>query len=226
MEHSLKSLKSTWECTYQGKGVVLYANRTTRTPQSLYFGEGRISRYLPDNFMGFNFLNWLGHIIKGKKRGVINYPLVRTEYGPYGGLFTTAEILTLAGVPNELLFTYGDDHDFTLRFNLLQIDQYRVFAARLDDVDASLDSGGLFDPKQNNTLKYRYTIRNHTWLSQRFIEHQWAYQFNKVIYLIKKLVTFYIRKPSNGSTLFALISQFFQAVRDGETGRLGKISES
>jgi GT2 family glycosyltransferase len=225
-EHSLKYMISTFECLNQGKGVVLYANRIKRTPQYHFFGEGRISRYRPDNFMGFNFISWLGQPNKRKKIGTVNYPLVRTEYGPYGGLFTTAEILSLAGVPNELLFTYADDHDYTLRFNRLNIAQYKVFASQLDDVDASFDSGGLFDPKQNNTIKYRYTIRNHTWLSQRFIKNIWVYEFNKMMYLIKKLTIYYKRNLESTTSLFTLISQFFQAVRDGEAGRLGKISES
>jgi hypothetical protein len=224
-ENSLKYLMSAWEHAQQGKGVVLYANRTTRTPQYLYFGEGRISRYHPDNFMGFNFTSWFRQKVNTRSE-VLNYPLVRTEYGPYGGLFTTVSMLSLVGVPDESLFTYADDHDYTLRFNSPQIAQYRVFAAQLVDVDASFDSGGLFDPKLDNTLKYKYTVRNHTWLSQRYIKNNWVYEFNKLMYLIKRLAIYFINKPEHISSLVALISQFFQAVRDGEAGRLGSISES
>jgi GT2 family glycosyltransferase len=224
-ENSLKYLMSAWEYSNHGKGVILYANRITRTPQYLYFGEGWISRYHPDNFMGFNFTSWLRQKLN-RKSDVINYPMVRTEYGPYGGLFTTVQILSMAGVPDESLFTYADDHDYTLRFNSINITQYRVFAAQLVDVDVSFDSGGLFNPKQNNTLKYRYTIRNHTWLSQRFIKNNWVYEFNKMMYLIKRLAIYFRNKPENSYSLVALISQFLQAVRDGEAGRLGNIYES
>jgi GT2 family glycosyltransferase len=224
-ENSLKYLMSAWEHAQQGKGVVLYANRTTRTPQYLYFGEGRISRYHPDNFMGFNFTSWFRQKVNTRSE-VLNYPLVRTEYGPYGGLFTTVSMLSLAGVPDESLFTYADDHEYTLRFNSLNIAQFNVFHAQLVDVDASFDAGGLFNPTQDNTLKYRYTIRNHTWLSQRFIKNIWAYQFNKMMYLIKQLAINY-RSNQDATTSFnTLIRQFLQAVRDGEAGRLGKISES
>ncbi len=224
-ENSLKYLMSGWGLVDQGKGVVLYANRTQRTPQHFHFGAGRISRYQPNNFMGFNFTSWLKLKVQSKN-SAINYPLVRTEYGPYGGLFTTFKMLSLAGEPDESLFTYADDHDYTLRFNSLHIDQYRVFAAHLVDVDASFESGVLFNPKQDNSLKYRYIIRNHTWLSQRFIKNNWVYQFNKMMYLIKQLAIYFRNKPENTISLFALTSQFFQAVRDGESGRLGSISES
>ena len=132
----------------------------------------------------------------------------------------------MAGVPNESLFTYADDHEYTLRFNSLNIAQFNVFHAQLVDVDASFDAGGLFNPTQDNTLKYRYTIRNHTWLSQRFIKNIWAYQFNKMMYLIKQLAINY-RSNQDATTSFnTLIRQFLQAVRDGEAGRFGKISES
>jgi GT2 family glycosyltransferase len=224
-ENSLRRLIAAWNCAHTEARVVLYANRTLRTPQYLHFGEGRISRYSPDNFMGFNFISWFTQKVK-RKSEAINYPLVRTEYGPYGGLFTTVSMLSLAGVPNESLFTYADDHEYTLRFNSLNIAQFKVFHAHLVDVDTSFGTGGLFNPTQDNTLKYRYTIRNHTWLSQRFIKNIWVYQFNKMMYLIKKLAIFYKNKPEGTSSVYTLIRQFLQAVRDGEAGRLGNISES
>jgi GT2 family glycosyltransferase len=216
-----RAMMAAWTLAECGTKLVLYSNRIQRTSQTRFYGNGYVSRYYPNNFMGFNGLRYLKQKLTRKKM-IVNCPLVRTEFGPYGGLFTTISTLQQIGFPLDSLFTYADDHEFTLRFHQVGIPQFRVYHSKLIDVDHSFESGGVLDPKQGNSSKTYYTIRNHTWLSQRFIHHRWIYQGNKILYTLRIILKYLSTSSNRPLTLFEVFRSINVAIHDGEVGRLGK----
>lgn len=203
--------------------VVLYSYRgDTRPRDKLAVYNGYIKGYMPNNFMGFNFIQTLKIKTIYKKTSVLNYPIVKTNIGPYGGMLLSVNSLNKIGLPNEDFYLYADDHEFSLRFAKFGIDQYLVYPSKLKDIDISFSSGNNLFSSNSSDFKIFYMIRNHVYLSQNQIKSRVIYNLNKNIFLTAMLFRGlpYIFKL-NGLFL-KRVKLIFKAIKDGESGILGK----
>ena len=206
---------------------VLYSYRGNHWEQDISaVKDGTVKKYLANNFCGFNLFSKLRECLARKsKNKKVNYPIIRTTFGPYGGMFIPAKIISKIGYPDADFFCYADDHDFSLRLNELDVNQYLIHASELIDIDKSFAKNNSYFDSDLNEAKLFYTIRNHVFLSQKFIKNKQVYKFNKIIY---QLIIF---KEALKSFLlyfnFALIRKrlriVYLAISRGEKGFLGVV---
>lgn len=204
--------------------VVLYSYRgDIWLDDKLAVSNGLIKGYSPNNFMGFNlFSNLKNKLIKNKITQDINYPIVKSELGPYGGMLISFSTLKRVGLPNKDFYLYADDHEFSLRFSKYGIKQYLVYQSRLKDIDVSFSGGNRFFGSESSDFKLFYSIRNHIYISQKFIDSVFVYRFNKFTFFsltFIKSIPFLIKNPN---LYFSRIKIIFTATSDGENGRLGE----
>ena len=205
--------------------VVLYSYRGKNRLSDfrLVNGDG-IKKYFPNNFAGHNLKRFVKEKLILRPSSTMTYSqlLTRVYHGPYGGLFMSFDSLQKIGLPNKDYYLYADDHEFTYRFNDLNIAQYIVFASQIDDIDQSFDENGILGINSNASKVY-YSLRNHVNLSQKFRQHEFKYKMNKyssMLLIFLKLVWLNFPKLRFIMERAKLICK---AISDGESSRLGEI---
>lgn len=187
--------------------------------------KGWIKKYLPNNFIGFNFLEALKNkYLKNSKNEFTNlFPLQPTEITAMGGTFFHKSLLEKIGYPNEDYYLYADDHDFTYRFTKSGGKIFLCSELRLQDIDFTTvaDSGaniGYFD-EDFSEFKMYYGVRNHTYFSKNFIENKFLFYGNMSIYLLLALRRIF-KTPKK--LFFRRYSLMLKAIKDGLNGKLGR----
>lgn len=187
--------------------------------------KGCVKRYLPNNFIGFNFLGALKNkFFKNKTDKYINlFPLQPTEITAMGGTFFHKSIIEKIGYPNEDFYLYADDHDFTYRFTKSGGKIFLCSELKLQDIDFTTVgiSGvdiGYFD-EEFSEFKMYYGVRNHTYLSKSFIKSKILFYGNMSVYLLlygKKIFT------TPKKLFFRRYKLLLRAIKDGLNGKLGR----
>jgi GT2 family glycosyltransferase len=117
----------------------------------------------------------------------MNFPIIRAEIAPYGGLFFNIKILDLIGYPNKDYYLYADDHEFTLRMSRLNFNIYICLESKIVDLQDSIKVDNLptiYSENIGNT-KVFYGIRNHTYLSlNEFVNNKIFFYINMVAYML------------------------------------------
>jgi len=224
------SMKKAKALTYYLDGIsenyILSFYREMREDNRRVVEEGWIKGYLPNNFKGTNVLHRLKNkLLHQNNDNIINlFPLQPIEVTAMGGSFFHKSILEKTGYPNEDFYLYADDHDFTYRFTKSGGHIFLCSELRLNDLDSTTisDEGndiGYFD-KEFSEFKMYYQVRNHTYLSKKFIENKIFFYANMVIILLfnfAKILT------TPNKLFFKRYSLFIRAIKDGLNDRLGKI---
>lgn len=210
------------------KGIILYANRgSTRQTDTRAFRDGFTKSYPVNSFCSFVLRErtW-GRFKRFGRRApnthVVNYPIVRVHYGPYGGMFGRKAVFAQIGLPREDYFLYADDHEYATRMERQQISQFLIEPARVTDLDVSFQPGYFLLSPELSAMRVYYQIRNHTHLSQSFIERRSVYRLNKysfVAWETLKGCRVWAKEPSQTLDRWRLLRQ---AISDGESGRLGR----
>lgn len=225
-ENALKNLLKARDLvkTEESEEVVLYSYRgNTRPLDFRAVTQGYIKGYEDNNFMGLNFGAALKNkLFKSKTVSNINYPLIQTRVGPYGGMFFSSQTLKVIGLPNKDFYLYADDHEYSLRFSEQGIKQYLVYASQLEDIDISFSEGNIFFSKESSDFKIFYMVRNHVFLSQRFIKSNLKYRFNKMIFTATLFVRSIKFLREDKKYALARINLIKKGIKDGEAARLGK----
>lgn len=179
---------------------------------------GYIKAYQKNNFIGFNSWGYFKKLYMRRKIRAVNFPIVRTQLGPYGGMFISKQRLQQIGLPRTEFYLYADDLEYTLRLNAAQVDQFLIYASRLKDIDVSFDvANRIFDASVADARLF-YKIRNHVYLSQAFIDSHAFYFANKTMYLLLKYLSslkYFFKHPALFMQRVRLIKQ---AIHDGERG--------
>lgn len=186
--------------------------------------KGWIKGYLPNNFLGFNFLYTLeNEFIKNKKKLVDLFPLQPIELTAMGGSFFHKSILEKIGYPNEDFYLYADDHDFTYRFTKSGGHIFLCSELKLKDLDSTTvsDEGkdiGYFN-EEFSEFKMYYQVRNHTFFSKNFIENKAFFYGNMSVYLL-----LYFKKifKTPKKLFFRRYKLLLRAINDGLNNRLGR----
>ncbi|WP_211006133.1 glycosyltransferase [Pectobacterium versatile] len=129
-----------------------------------------------DSFLGFSIWQSIKRKFDKKKysSSVIPNKIVNCPCGPYGGLFFHRKIVDAIGYPNEKLFLYSDDTEYTLRLRQNDINLWLVSSALISDIDESWSnikskkkiSSPLFETQD---YKIYYSIRNRIYLERKYL---------------------------------------------------------
>jgi GT2 family glycosyltransferase len=150
---------------------------------------------------------------------------VLIPFCPYGGLFFHRDVLDRVGYPDERLFLYCDDNEFTWRFTRRDGRLFLIPSSVVEDLDNAWHiKRGEGDPFFSTYLlspddfRVFYRVRNQVHFEhQEWIDNRAIYALNKWFYLT--LLWFWSRMLKKRER-FALI---LRAVRDGEQSRLGPV---
>jgi GT2 family glycosyltransferase len=184
---------------------------------------GRIKNSVINGFCGFDFITSLRKKLKKKSNSItVNYPIIRTTLGPYGGLFVDLENIKKIGLPDESFFVYADDHDFTSRFEEKGIIQYLVFNSKLKDVDISIGSDGGYFKEKTSELKIYYGLRNTTFYYKRKVTNRIHYFFNKFVFFGMLYYSAIKSSFSSFKLVRRRLNLISRAISEGERGFLGK----
>lgn len=159
-------------------------------------------------------------------------------YGPYGGFFFKAEVISIVGLPREDFCLYGDDHEFTARFTANDIPIYLVPKSRVNDVERSwhIDRTRSSRWGSNRLLRhgeeekiYRlfYTIRNRTFFETHCLNWRKKPQYyvNLVAYLILLFFQAIFLCLKGDYLPWRSYKVILMAVKEGFRGHLGKVND-
>jgi GT2 family glycosyltransferase len=189
--------------------------------------EGWVKGYKPNNFTGLNFLEVLKRkIIRkiiNKKKNYSFFPLNPIEVAAMGGLFFHKTVINLIGYPKEELFLYADDHEYTYRFVKSGGNIFMAGSLVVRDIDQTYVNGKgekihLFS-KDFSGMKLYYGVRNHTYLSKKFITFKPFFYGNLLFVLILQF-RYIFKTPL--SLFISRYKLYLKAVFDGLNDRLGE----
>ncbi|RVU01862.1 glycosyltransferase [Mucilaginibacter limnophilus] len=181
---------------------------------------------VPNNFLGFHLLRILTNQYKKltgqyKIQGSYKDSVV-IPYVPYGGLLMHRETVSKIGYPEERLFLYVDDSEYTYRVTQQSGKIWLVPAARVVDIDTSQGINYKKQPLHSQLLdewsfRTYYHIRNRIYFYSRVaITNKFMFAVNKVIFMA------YLYLISLLSGRQKEFEKLAVAVNDGLHGKLGK----
>lgn len=211
-------------------GNALLSLRRNQKEQVLAATCGVPVNVAPNSFLGFHLKHVpaklrrrLAHAESGEEP--VRFPLASIGYAPYGGFFFHRDWLDRVGLPDERLYLYGDDHEFSLRFVRAGGRIYLCAASEVVDLETSwlhkpVASRPWMSPGADERRIY-YGLRNRVHLEKAFTTSRFAYWVNACAYLGFLLVVGLLRdrRPGHLAGHFRLL---LRAVRDGRSDRLGK----
>ncbi|WP_439694720.1 glycosyltransferase [Mucilaginibacter sp. AW1-7] len=189
-------------------------------------GENSL-RYLTFNdFMGFNVFRILANQYRK-----LNYKFqkdgpyksrVQMPYVPYGGLLLHRTIINDIGFPDERLFLYVDDSEYTYRITKNKGIIWLIPLCKIVDIDKSQGLDYKRRPFHSHLLdqwnfRTYYHVRNRMFFySNNFISNMLVFKLNKGLYLS------YLKVISLISSKREAYSKLLVAIKDGLGGKLGK----
>jgi hypothetical protein len=117
--------------------------------------------------------------------------LTEIPFAPYGGLLLHRATIEIIGLPQQSLFLYQDDTEYTTRIELAGGKIYLVRDSRIEDRDPKWTSQGTGRGPavlitSGNELRTYYYVRNRTWRDLKAATTSWEktmFCVNSIIYL-------------------------------------------
>ncbi|HOV98709.1 MAG TPA: glycosyltransferase [Bacteroidota bacterium] len=150
---------------------------------------------------------------------ILNKHYGRIPVAPYGGMFFNKQILNIIGYPNEELFLYGDDYEFSYRIIQHQGEIILVLDSIVDDIDVSENKG--MSVNNDNLFRLYYTNRNYLYFQKSLSNNKKIFMLNYFVYctfLRIKRAFHFLFKDADPMKISILLNAF----EDANTGRLGK----
>lgn len=219
-----------WITLQEEKPLALLSFRYQNLPNLQKAAYGQEVRYFhdkPNNFLGFSLANALSKRRKQEKSKPISHtllPVVNILQAPYGGLFLPRATITQIGFPNEQLYLYADDTEYTYRIIRQGGKILMLTASRLKDLETSWWSDSTSLQKkwsvpllEEGGFKAYYSTRNLTWFLWKNLSPNPAlFLLNGAIYLSYLLLMAIVSKRMKAYWTI------LRAVKDGIMGKLGK----
>lgn len=230
---SLAPLKAFWKEKRLETPSSLIALSSMREDRQVFVNALRSRRsdgllWPTNSFLGFH-MNLLGSKIAERfssgqeNQKATSITPMKLDAGFYGGLFFRKDILQEVGYPNEDMVLYADDFCFTYAITLKKGEIWLVPESVVSDIDKPFylpeKKGLLYHSSLDgkNDAQIYYATRNSLYCTQKFfLTSRMTYLFNKVVFII--LITFMALVRGKMNRLMLI----YQAIRDGESGRLGK----
>jgi GT2 family glycosyltransferase len=169
----------------------LVSLRKNRTPYRKVFNRIDVKRkFHPYNsFMDYNVVHQIRkkflYSLKREKLDLIPIP-----YGPYGGMFFRKKMLEVIGYPNEEMFLYMDDHEFSHRIIKAGLNIFLNRKSTIEDMEVSWHgvrkyrffSRFMLVINGDETKTY-YLFRNLIYFENKYyVKNQLLYKLNMAIY--------------------------------------------
>jgi len=210
----------------------LFCFRDDRRPHVLIAkGEDPYRFYLvKDNFLGFHlfriFKNKFYKIRDIYRKDKKDYFKKRAAmpYVPYGGLMLHRQMIGKIGYPDERMFLYVDDSEYTYRITQNGGTIWLIPSCGVTDIDKSQGINykkRLFHSQLLDEWSFRtyFHVRNRLYFYSRVaIANKFIFRLNKLIYLA------WLRIVSMLSNKTAEYKKLVAAVNDGLNGNMGKAS--
>jgi len=211
--------------------VALLSYRYRNLPNLQKAAHGQEVRYFydkPNSFLGFSLESML---LKKSNKSLPTsnalLPKVSILQAPYGGLFLPRATITAIGFPNEQLFLYADDTEYTYRIIQQGGSIWMITDSKLQDLETSWwsDSKALkkkwSEPLlEEGGFKVYYSTRNLTWFLWKNLSP------NPVLFFINGLVYLgYLLVKALLTGKLGAYGTILVAVKDGLLGRLGRKKE-
>ncbi|HOF35022.1 MAG TPA: glycosyltransferase [Spirochaetota bacterium] len=179
--NSLEKLKLAY--SYLGnvsKNILVSSRASSRKQDMESIVQGKNKKYISNNICGWTFSQKIKTLFYTIKSYRVNFFLLRNEIAPYGGLFFNKSVIKKVGYPKKQLFVYADDHDWTYRMTKKGFSIVLCSESKIKDIDNSKVS--------ISKDKIYYQVRNHTWLSKRFITNKFFFYCNCIVYCFLYLI--------------------------------------
>ena len=235
MENSLKELLNFWyslNLENKEEKVALLPYRFKRerlARQAVIYNKPELFLGFKNSFLRFHVKELIHKVCKHLK---IRLKLIETSLGqendvkfgklplaPYGGLFIHKNILAKVGYPDESLYLYEDDTEWTYRIKKMGGEIYLILESKIDDIELSTHVAknekqlAFVMLSRGEPYKIYYTIRNRVFFEKNNLLD------NKIIYWINVfLYSLLISLSSCKKTKLIL-----RAIKDGYRGNLGKV---
>ena len=227
---ALPILYEGWKNVQERGLLALLSFRYQNLPNLKKAAYGEEVRYFhdkPNSFLGFSVTNALAKLSKPAKvqaPGGELLPQVKILQAPYGGLFLPRATIDRIGFPNEDLYLYADDTEYSYRIIQQGGEILMLTASRLKDLETSWwsDSNSLNKKwsvplLEEGGFKAYYSTRNLTWfLWKNLSPNPVLFLFNGLIYLLYLLLMAIVSKRMKA------FWTILRAVKDGLLGNLGK----
>jgi len=187
-ENAFSQLLNSYELL--GGDCCLFSLRKDRVPYRKVYNATDVRRkFRPHNaFVNFNIFHGIVRkFLFNVRREKLE--LVPIPYGPYGGMFFSKKMLDVVGYPNEKMFLYLDDHDFSYRMIRAGFSLYLDRRSVVDDLEKSwhgIKKYRMFKKFMllidGEEMKSYYTIRNLIYFERKY------YVNNSVVYAINRFL--------------------------------------
>lgn len=148
--------------------------------------------------------------------------LVKLPFTTYGGLLAHRSLYERIGVPLEDLLLYADDTEYTWRITASGGEIFLATEAVLDDLEHSWNikarTANIYESflLGNSEFRAYYAARNQAWFDKHvWAASGWLYTLNRSLFL------FLLRQVARRKGSLERLNLIEQAIRDGESGRLG-----
>ncbi|MEM4589269.1 MAG: glycosyltransferase [Thermoplasmata archaeon] len=233
---SLQLLKKFWK-EYEPKNreiLVLLSYREDRVQyfESLILKDPELVLGKKNSFYGFHIFEIPKYIktifIKKLNIGEKNYSKIprfgQVAVAPYGGLFFNKKLLDIIGYPNEKLYVYSHDHEWTYRITrkggkiILLIDSLiRDLEKSWHITEKNETMLSSFSP--SNTFRIYYGLRNRVYFENKYLKtNAWIHKINCFIFLALILLHDIIFFKTTTTFKIAL-----KAVKDANKNKLGRV---
>lgn len=230
---ALQTLKEFWLARANTLPGNLFALSSMRKDRQVFLNavkERKADALLwPKNsFLGFHvnmILTKISERIRNSnvKDSYENFPAMKLDASFYGGLFIHKNILKFIELPDENLVLYGDDFCFTYPITLRKGEIWLVPASVIADIDTPFylpqKKGVLYHSSLDgkNSAQVYYATRNSLYCTKKFfLTNRFVYSLNKIVFLLIIVPIGLMRGKTKRLKLI------FEAIRDGEKGKLGK----
>lgn len=218
-ENALNNLKAFWVGKSNDVKCLLayrpdreqYKNAIELDQQDLILGK-------KNSFSGFHIFDKLHKLFPVKMAKPNLERSGKIPYTPYGGMFFEKDLLETIGMPNEELFLYADDHDWSYRITKKGYKIMLILDAVIQDIDTSWsvkNKGSYFrNIRTAPAIRVYYSIRNRMIFERdNLVTNQILYALN--FWLFKFFMMIFNYRNSNYKV-------FLRAVRDAKTNNLAK----
>ena len=235
--NAMAALQAHWNANVQPNGAAstcLVSFRESRPEYRDYaLGNETIFNSIIEDrnaFLGLNILRPIRmvrhlNLLLSKKKTALprnDVPDIgHLPFAPYGGMFFHKALLNTIGYPDDRLYLYCDDLEYSYRIVHEGGDILLVYDSLITDLDEENDAKANDSFQRRDLMHLYYKTRNLTYFRRQLIDRSYIYAVNKTL--------FWPIISVGGIVLAALwkrrraeIRVYLTAVSDGLRGKLGK----